>query len=89
MARKAASKDAMRELHLAVARALTEGLAQQTDPETGAVLPPDPRILANAIAFLKNNGIVSEDDSPELQDIKRRSAEVLRFPFDPTREAAG
>lgn len=79
----------MRELHNAVARALKEALdAVRLDPETEAQLPVDPRVLANAITFLKNNGIVSEDDSEELQAIKKKAGLVLAFPFDPLQEAA-
>lgn len=79
----------MKDLHIAVANALTAGLEVQIDKETGVALPPDPRILANAIAFLKNNGIVCEDDSPEMKQIKEKiGGKVLRFPFDPVEEAA-
>lgn len=79
----------MKDLHIAVANALTAGLEIQIDKETGAPVPPDPRILANAIAFLKNNGIVCEDDSPEMKQIKEKiGGNILRFPFNPDTEAA-
>lgn len=52
-----ASPDALADLHAQVARVLAAQLA-------GA--EPDPRILANAIKFLKDNGITSAltPDSP-------------------------
>ena len=52
MSSKAASLSAMEELHNAVAQALKEGIAER-----------DPKMLAEAIKFLKNNGIEAARDT--------------------------
>lgn len=54
---KAASTLALELLHAKVAEVITKGLEGSVDPVTGVVEPPSPQLIAQAIKYLKDNGI--------------------------------
>ncbi len=64
MSSKAAPMSAMEELHNLVAEALKEGVQEK-----------DPKLLAEAIKFLKNNGIEAARDSNKSA-VSRLAAQV-------------
>lgn len=66
-------------LHGVVARVLSDELSKdRTDPETGAKADVPAALIAQAIAFLKNNGIDAVPTSPAVQNV------VHNLPFTDT-----
>lgn len=55
----AANRDAMGDLHVAVAEVLTKALKETYRDGEGNYAPPPAHVLKTAIEFLKNNGIES------------------------------
>ena len=70
-----ASQDELSELHSVVAKVLKNKLSDLDDI--------DPRILAQAIKFLKDNNIAADINfNEDLSSIQEAVADVLKLPFD-------
>ena len=59
---KAAKVDFLEQLHAAVARVLTDAMSGEIDEE-GNERPPSPQMIAQAIKFLKDNGVEPARDA--------------------------
>lgn len=88
----AAPEAALGELHLLMSMTLADQVRLYTeavDPDTGEIrpLPVPPALLAQAINFLKNNGITALEPGEEgLGELKRTMGSVgniLKFPYKP------
>lgn len=67
---KRATETELSELHGVVAKVLKVELTKdRSDPETGQKLDVPAALLAQAINFLKSNGINAVPDSPALRSI--------------------
>jgi hypothetical protein len=89
-----ASEETAQSLHQKLAEVLLKGLDGRTEiMKDGEVveLPPDPRMVANAIKFLKDNGItglpIKGSDIDKLTEKLKAKGKVLPFPIlDPHEE---